>query len=171
MARVALRAGSSKESLYTWFGSKQQLLAELIQEQAASTTSAVRTATTSGWPADQALEAIGVGLLTLLTSPTSLALNRAAMSSPELATILLQHGRHTTGPIVEDYLRRLTLAGDLAVDDAAEAFKVFYGLVVQDTQIRALLGEEPPSAPQVQAQVRSGVDVFVLVYQPARSRS
>ncbi|MFV0459117.1 MAG: TetR/AcrR family transcriptional regulator, partial [Actinomycetales bacterium] len=98
MARVALRAGSSKESLYTWFGSKQQLLAELIQEQAASTTSAVRTPTTTGWPADPALEALGGRVLTLLTTPPAHALKRAAMSSPARATSQLQLRRRTTGP-------------------------------------------------------------------------
>ena len=64
-----------------------------------------------------------------------------------MAAILLQHGRHTTGPLIERYLARLHREGQMQMDDAAEAFRLFYGLTIQDSQIRALLGEPPPKPP------------------------
>ncbi|MDQ1013318.1 hypothetical protein QFZ82_007803 [Streptomyces sp. V4I23] len=50
-------------------------------------------------PADPrtTLTAIAHDLLTLLVNDVSVALNRAAMTSPELAELLLRHGQHTTG--------------------------------------------------------------------------
>ena len=44
---VAARAGSSKESLYVWFGSKEGLVAELIRRQSARTNTAVESALAS----------------------------------------------------------------------------------------------------------------------------
>ena len=102
----------------------------------------------------------------MLLSDTSLALNRAAMSSPALAAILLQHGRHTTGPLVERYLARLHREGLMQMDDPAEAFRLFYGLTIQDSQIRALLGEPPPNAAERAKMARSAVSRFITLAAP-----
>ncbi len=101
------------------------------------------------------------GLLDLLLGPASLALNCAAMSSPQLADVLLQHGWHTTGPLVERYLARL------GVGEPAEAFTLFYGLVVRDSQIRALLGEPPPTAAARRRRAEDAVDRFLHLVDAA----
>ena len=167
MSAVAARAGSSKESLYSWFGSKQAMVAALIRRQSAATNAVVQQAVSSGARPHDVLHGIARGLLDLLTSDTSLALNRAAMSSAELAGVLLQHGRHTTGPLIEGYLARLADDGVLALDDPAAAFGVLYGLVVQDTQIRSLLGEAPPGPEHREVQARAAVDAFLKLTAPA----
>ncbi len=167
MSAVAARAGSSKESLYSWFGSKQAMVAELIRRQSAATNAVVAQAVSSEARPHDVLHGIARGLLDLLTSDTSLALNRAAMSSQELAAVLLQHGRHTTGPLIEDYLARLADDGVLALNDPAAAFGVLYGLVVQDTQIRSLLGEAPPGPEHREVQARAAVDAFLQLTTPA----
>src|SRR5688500_4617957 len=146
MSAVAARAGSSKESLYTWFGSKEGMVGALIRRQAAKTNAAMEAALGTDRAPRDVLIGIAVNLLDVLLSDVSLALNRAAVSSPPLAAILLRHGRHTTGPLVERYLARLYRDGVLALDDAAEAFSMFYGLAIRDLQIRALLGEPVPNA-------------------------
>jgi AcrR family transcriptional regulator len=163
MSAVAARAGSSKESLYTWFGSKQDMVAELIHRQSAATNEVVERALTSGRPPREVLHGVARGLLVLLTSETSVALNRAAMGSPELAAGLLRHGRHTTGPLVEHYLRTLDDDGFLDLDDPAEAFRLLYGLAVKDTQIRTLLGEAPPTPHECDRQAREAVDMFLTL--------
>ena len=163
MSAVAARAGSSKESLYAWFGSKQDMVAELIRRQSAATNAVVEQALASGQPPRDVLYGIARGLLILLTSETSVALNRAAMTAPELAAGLLRHGRHTTGPLVERYLTTLGDEGFLAVDDAAEAFGLLYGLAVQDTQIRTLLGEVPPAPHECDRRARLAVDSFLAL--------
>jgi AcrR family transcriptional regulator len=157
---VAQRARSSKESIYTWFGSKEGLVAALIRRQAEQTNQAVGRALGADRDPDDALEAVANGLLALLLGPVSLALNRAAMTSPELAALLLLEGRHRTGPLVERYLEELHRTGVLHAPDAADAFRLFYGLVIQDSQIRALLGERPPSTTVRKRQAREAVGRF-----------
>lgn len=174
MAAVARRAGSSKESLYAWYGSKENLVAEVIRRQAAATNARVETALRTDRPDDldapAVLRGIASELLRLLVGPESLALNRAAMSSPALAAVLLAHGRHTTGPIVERYLARLVADGRLAAADPAELFRLLYGLVVQDTQIRALLGEPPPGPADQARQAAAAVGRFLeLAGRPERT--
>ena len=166
MLGVATRAGASKETLYSWYGSRDGLFAALIEDNADA--SAERVATALASDADPRATLIGYarGLLALLTSARSVALNRAAMTSAGLAEILLRSGRHRVGPIVEAYLARLDEEGFLAIDDPAAAFSMLYGLVVQDTQIRVLLGEPPPTPDEIAAHAEIAVDRFLRFTVP-----
>jgi AcrR family transcriptional regulator len=168
MSAVASRAGSSKESLYVWFGNKEGLVAQLIRRQSARTNAAVETALTASQPPRRVLAGIATNLLNVLLSDTSLALNRAAMSSPSLAAILLQQGRHTTGPLIERYLSQLNQDGVIQIDDVAEAFRLFYGLSIQDSQIRALLGESPPEATERAERAELAVRRFLSLTAPVQ---
>ena len=88
------------------------------------------------------------------------------MGSPALAAALLANGRHRTGPLVERYLAGLAGEGRLAIDSAAAAFELFYGLVVQDLQIRALLGERPAAPDRLRAHAAAAVDRFLRLCAP-----
>lgn len=100
-------------------------------------------------------------LLTLLTSPASVELNRAAMASAPLAEHLLASGRRRIGPLVEDFLAGLDRAGLARVPDPEAAYSMFYGLVVQDTQIGVLLGGLAPNPAQVRARADTAVTGFL----------
>jgi AcrR family transcriptional regulator len=123
MASVAERAGSSKETLYAWFGNKQGLFTALIQRQAEAANQAVAAAldhrgdadATQGSSPAETLTRFAANLLLLLLGERSVAINRAAMAelgggtargTGELAAVLLAQGRHRTGPMAEAYLAR-----------------------------------------------------------------
>ena len=167
MAAVAARAGSSKETLYAWFGSKQGLFTALIRRQAEAANHAVAAALDGDGGDDPAatLTAFATNLLMLLLGERSVALNRAALAEPdgELAAVLLAQGRHRTGPIVEAYLASLAAEGHLGIDDPADAFQLLYGLVIQDLQIRVLLGEPPPGRDALAEQARVAVERFLAL--------
>ncbi len=180
MLAVAKRAGASKETLYSWFGSREGLLRALIERNADVSAERVKAALAPG-PADgdgdgdddndadrpltdpaETLVGYAIGLLRLLTSPPSIALNRAAMGDADLAAALLAGGRHRVGPLVERYLADQAEAGHLdLVVEPGPAFELLYGLVVQDTQIRVLLGEDPPPADQLERRARTAVGRFL----------
>ncbi|GII04751.1 TetR/AcrR family transcriptional regulator [Planobispora takensis] len=163
MQAVAARAGSSKESLYSWFGNRQGLLAALIERQSEQVNAAVTAALERPAEPRAMLAAIAENLLGLLVGEASVALNRAAMASAELSELLLRHGRHATGPLVEAYLGRLAADGALRIDDPAEAFGLLYGLAVRDLQIRVLLGERTPSADEIRTGARLAADRFLAL--------
>jgi AcrR family transcriptional regulator len=168
MAAVAARAGSSKETLYAWFGSKQGLFTALIRRQAEAANQAVAAGLdghADGPGPAATLTAFATNLLRLLLGERSVALNRAAVAEPEgeLAAVLLTQGRHRTGPVVEAYLARLAAGGHIRIDDPAEAFQLLYGLVVRDLQIRVLLGEPPPGPEALADQGRVAVERFLAL--------
>jgi hypothetical protein len=51
------------------------------------------------------------------------------------------------------------------------AFRLLYGLVVQDLQIRVLLGERPPGRAALAEQARTAVDRFLAMTDPQGSRA
>lgn len=165
MLGIARRAGASKETLYAWFGNREGLFSALIEANAEEAAAAVEAALDGDDDPRSTLVGFATGLLRLLTGDGSVSLNRAAMASPELARLLLASGRHRVGPLVERYLERLAADGLIAIDDPGEAFRILYGLVVRDTQIRVLLGERPPSARGLRRQAEDGVDLFLAQFR------
>ncbi len=175
MLSIASRAGASKETLYSWFGNRDGLLRALIERSADGSAQRVSTALDAaldtGADARETLLGYSVRLLTLLTSTGSIALNRAAMTNLGLAELLLASGRHRVGPVVERYLAQLHERGVLHAPDPPAAYSLLYGLVVEDTQIRVLLGEQPPAAEQVQARCERAVDHFFRLLAPPRAEA
>ncbi len=167
MARAARRAGASKETLYAWFTNRDGLIRALIQRSADASARAVAEALTEARPAEVTLRAYAEGLLTLLTGHQSIVLNRAAMSSPELADALRAEGRDRVGPLVEAYLADRHAAGDIDCPDPGDAFEVLYGLIVRDTQINVLLGATPPTAAEITERASNSVDHFLRLHSRA----
>lgn len=162
MLSIARRAGASKETLYSWFGSRDGVFSAMIVANADATAERVAGALGGDDPGDT-LASFGAGLLRLLTDPRSLALNRAAMTNPVLASELLASGRHRVGPIVEAYLADASSSGAMSVRDPVAAFETFYGLVIRDTQIRVLLGESAPNAATIRRRAESGTEQFMAL--------
>lgn len=165
MSEIARRAHASKETLYSWFGSKAGLVTALIEHDADASASRLSEAladpATDLGAVQNTLTAYAASLLNLLTGPSSVALNRAAASCPELATSLLKSGRHRIGPIVTTYLGLLHDAGTISAPDAAQSFELLYGLIVRDTQIRVLLGEPAPTTDAIQRRAVVAVQQFL----------
>ena len=165
MLAVARRAGASKETLYSWFGSKAGLFAAVVRLGAARTDAVVPAANVDPRADPRpALVAMMTNLLTLLTGERSVTLNRAAITAPDLAEVLLAQGRHRTGPLIAGHLQALSDAGVLTLDDPEAAFRTLYGLVVTDSQIRVLLGEPAPHPAEIAARAERGVDQFLTLY-------
>ncbi len=166
MLGIAQRASSSKETLYNWFGNREGLFTALIQDNGTKAAESAQNALDTKAEPKQVLVGFADSLLTLLTGDRSVALNRAAMTSPELSEILLEHGRYRVGPIVEEYLSHLNGEGVIEIDDPAKAFRTLYGLVLADLQILALLGVKPLSDEQAAQHSSQAVTHFLKLTQP-----
>lgn len=172
MAAVAARAGSSKETLYRWFGDRDGLFAALIQRNADRSSTKISQRLGEGdrdltiETFRESLVAYAAGLLELLSSESSVALNRAAMNDSKLRTLLLEEGRHRVGPAVERFLAKGERAGLISVTGvggAEPAFELLYGLVVRDTQIRVLLGEPAPTSAEIVDRANQAVAQFFML--------
>lgn len=146
MNAVARRASCSKETLYKWFGDRDGLLNATVKYQAAR----VHVAAIGPDPLDRAalqarLEEFATNWLLVISSETSLALNRVAIgqagADKSLGAIVLANGRFALGNRMKPVLEAGRKAGLLAFADAEDAFRTLFGLVARDVQIRLLLGD------------------------------
>jgi len=160
MLAIAKRAGASKETLYNKFSNKEGLFTALIKFQAEKTVEGMTKALSDTSDAKATLTTFAYNLLKLLLGEPSISLNRGAMSSPKLATLLLENGRYLAGPIAEDYLDKLANEGQLTIKDSGIAFQLLYGLVIQDLQIRVLLGETSPTDKVLKLHAQHAIENF-----------
>lgn len=146
-ASIARAANCSKESLYKWFGDRDGLLTAMVRWQA----SKVRVVPVAREKLDaeslfSSLEHFARDWLLVLSGPTSIALNRLAVShtasgKSALGDIVLAYGPVAMAKRLKPILEMGQEAKLLAFDDIDEAFRAFLGLVVRDMQIRLLLGD------------------------------
>jgi len=147
MTAVARRASCSKETLYKWFGDRDGLLTATVQWQA----SKVRAGNYDRQKLDagalrESLKRFAANWLEVISSPTSIALNRigvsqAASRDGNLGSIMLANGRFAIGERLKPVLEAGREAGLINFDDTETAFRTLFGLVGRDVQIRLLLGD------------------------------
>ncbi|MBK3745169.1 TetR/AcrR family transcriptional regulator [Paraburkholderia aspalathi] len=146
-ANVARAANCSKESLYKWFGDRDGLLTAMVRWQA----SKVRVVPVAREKLDaeslfSSLEHFARDWLLVLSGPTSIALNRLAVShaasaKSALGDIVLANGPFAMAKRLKPILEMGREAKLLTFDDIDDVFRTFFGLVVRDMQIRVLLGD------------------------------
>ena len=147
MTSVSRRASCSKETLYKWFGDRDGLLTATVRWQASKVQiPQVDRARLDRAALVAALEQFAANWLRVISSETSIALNRMAVShaasgKDSLGSIVLKNGRNAMALRLQPVLEAARDAGLLNFKDADEAFRSYFGLVLRDVQIRLLLGD------------------------------
>ncbi|MBH0236734.1 TetR/AcrR family transcriptional regulator [Methylobrevis albus] len=174
MSAVARRASCSKETLYKWFGDRDGLLTATVQWQASKVQVApVDRARLDLASLGASLTQFAAGWLTVISSDTSVALNRLAVShagshKTDLGRIVLDNGRLAMGRRLKPVLEAGRAAGLIAFDDTEAAFRVFFGLVARDIQIRLLLGDRIDlSAAEIDRDARAATRQFLALHPGA----
>lgn len=175
MDAVSKRASCSKETLYKWFGDRDGMLQATVRWQASRVGfSPIDLARVDRASLTRALTEFAANWLTVISSPTSLALNRVAIGQAagdaSLGAIVLENGRFALGARLKPVLEAGRKAGLLQFDDAEEAFRTFFGLFARDVQIRLLLGDASALSPAgIRADAARATAQFFALYgaQPA----
>lgn len=176
MTAVARRASCSKETLYKWFGDRDGLLTATVQWQA----SKVRAGNFDRQKLDagalrESLKRFATNWLEVISSPTSIALNRVGVSQAaardgNLGSIVLANGRFAIGKRMMPVLEAGREAGLLAFDDTEAAFRTFFGLVGRDIQIRLLLGDPLTlGKSEIARDAERATDQFLTLYGTAKN--
>ncbi len=176
MTSVSRRASCSKETLYKWFGDRDGLLTATVRWQASKVhVPLVDKAKLDLTTLTATLEQFARDWLKVISSGTSIALNRMAVShaasgKTKLGSIVLKNGRQAMGRRLEPVLEAARDAGLLNFDNADDAFRTFFGLVLRDVQIRLLLGDELKlAAPQISADAARATQQFLALYGAAKT--
>jgi len=171
MTAVARAASCSKETLYKWFGDRDGLLTATVQWQAAKV--GVPRIDRAGLTRQSLEDGVGEfarGLLRVLASETSVALNRIAVTHAGsdragLGRIVLHNGRLEMGRRLKPVLEAGRAAGYLQFADSEDAFRTFFGLVVRDVQVRRLLGDEfGLSEAEIEREATAATQQFFMLF-------
>jgi AcrR family transcriptional regulator len=173
-AAIARAANCSKESLYKWFGDRNDLLAAMVFHQA----SKVGLRTPGDVPPTAEafrglLERFATDLLTVLAGDVSIALNRLAIGQASrdgarLGELVRSRGRDTIRKRASGFLEAGRKAGYLEFADADDAYRTLYGLIVGDLHVRMLLGERPASGDRgFEMLAKEAVNKFFTLYGKA----
>lgn len=176
MSAVAQRASCSKETLYKWFGDRDGLLTATVRWQASKVAAGTfDKAKLDANALVASLEAFAVTWLKVISSKTSIALNRvavahAASAKDNLGGIVLANGRFAIGERLKPLLDAAREAKLIDFDDTETAFRTFFGLVARDVQIRLLLGDALAITPrEIGRDARRAVTQFMRLYGRAHA--
>lgn len=176
MTAVARRASCSKETLYKWFGDRDGLLTATVQWQASKVRAGnYDRQTLDAGTLRESLKGFAANWLDVISSPTSIALNRVAVSQAasrdgNLGSIVLANGRFAIGERLKPVLDAGREAGLIAFDDTETAFRTFFGLAGRDVQIRLLLGDPLTlSRAEIARDAERATEQFLTLYGTAQN--
>lgn len=180
MTAVARRASCSKESLYKWFGDRDGLLTATVRWQASKVRAGNYDRTKlDAFALRDSLIRFAANWLGVISSPTSIALNRFAIAQAgvragarggTLGAIMLANGRFAIGGRLKPVLDAGREAGLIDFDDTETAFRSFLGLVGRDVQIRLLLGDTLAlAAAEIERDAARATDQFLTLYGTANT--
>jgi TetR/AcrR family transcriptional repressor of mexJK operon len=169
---IALRAGVSKPTIYSHFGTKERLFRESLGESAARLNSDLMAAidgldvTTRTWRA--ALHALGESLVACDQSECSQSLQRQIYAEvkrdPELSTAIRERASAPLLDALAAKLVRLTDAGHLRVKDAELAAKQLIALTNAEMVDLTAMGTRRVADDDARRAARAGVDAFLAAY-------
>jgi AcrR family transcriptional regulator len=168
MDAVALRAGCSKQTLYTQFGSRQALLRSVVQEHLDRTTTVLRDDDSD---LRGALVAFGVEHLEHLAEPEVLAgcqlINAEARLFPEDARALFLDGHGQLEQRLATRLQQAMRRGRLRHDEPHFAAELLLGMIVGSDFERQRFAAPHRSNTAARRQwAEFAVDAFLRAFAP-----
>jgi TetR/AcrR family transcriptional repressor of mexJK operon len=167
MDDIAASAGVSKQTVYSHFGSKGELLRAIVTDRVQEITAPLVDLAPDATLRDT-LGAFGRSFLGRILAPQSVALQRLIIAQatefPELARIYYEAGPRTNASRLATYLASEAEKGAILIEDATVAAELFLGLLLSHMQLRANLGIVYPSESEIAARVERVVAVFLAAH-------
>lgn len=171
---IASAAGVSKPTIYSYFGSKEQLFRESVADSARSlnteSLAAVRELDTSPQNWRASLRRTAYQLSVCQRSDCAAALGRLVNAEitrdPEVFTSVRQAGSR---PVIEALAGKLAMLGNaglLELPDPVLAANQFIALIHAELLELTALGTRTASDRVIRTAVGAGVDTFLRAYQP-----
>ena len=173
---IAKRAKVSKRELYAIFGSKQGILAAMIEGRAARMRLPLALPQVADRQAlAKTLVSFGTTLVREVSHPAVTALFRLAVieaeRSHEVARALDEGGRKTTRSALITFLERAAAQGLIGDGDPEIVAAQFLALLWGDLQISLVMRLAPPPAlAEIEERARAAASAVLALY-PARSVS
>lgn len=163
---IVARVGGSKRTIYSEFGSKEGLFAEMIKENVGRALEALAPDELTGHDLRSTLINFGRQLQKVLMSPQVLAQYRAIVHEgirfPQLAVIFWESGPGVVVDRLAEALERYRQRGELRVDDCRQAAGIFVAMIRDNVHLRAVLGlQSPPTPKESDKSIAAKVDILL----------
>lgn len=171
MSSIATTVGGSKTTLWTYFPSKEELFAAVVDDIAEHYAQALTVELPEDEDIVPVLTRYAKALMATLLSEPIRALNRIVLSEatrfPHLAEMMYARGPKKGKARFAEYIGRAMDRGVLRKGDPLRASYQFAGLLQSGCYQAAVLNLDPrPSAATVDADIEAAVDTFYRAWQP-----
>ncbi|WP_142848465.1 TetR/AcrR family transcriptional regulator [Telmatospirillum sp. J64-1] len=162
---VIQEAGGSKTTLYTYFGGKEGLFAEIIEHQCRMIREAV-TIPSEGVSPREALRQLGRNFLHSLILPDLLGLHRLVIHEaerfPDLAKHYFEAGPELIYQAVAKHVSAAQEAGLMKPLPPRQAAGMFLHMLAGQVHLALILGvRPPPEEEEIDRLVDDAVDIFL----------
>ncbi len=170
MLLIAKRAGASNQTLYAWYGNKQNLFKSLIDTNAHEVKALLRNALERELAPAEILRALGPLLLRFTTGEKAIIINRAAIADAGETGILAEAIDRAArdemvaliGDLMSSLIRSACFRNDVDPKDAAETY---ISLLFGEVQIRQAFGRLGPLDEQtIQARANRAYSLTCRLY-------
>jgi TetR/AcrR family transcriptional repressor of mexJK operon len=162
--RIAHRAGVAKQTVYSYFPSKDELFKEVVREMA----SRVLVQLDANRDVRAGLLSFALAYRGRVLRAEGIAMFRTLAAEiprfPSIARAIYAGGAGETARGLAQYLRRAMDAGELRRDDARFAAELFLGMLVGHDRIKRLFGGAQVSGTAETRRATRIVDHFLRMY-------
>ncbi len=170
MLQIAKRAAASNQTLYAWYGNKQTLFKDIIDQNGHAVREFLEQALKDRRDPLLALETLGVHLLRFTTDFKAITMNRAAvMDATEtgmLAKAIDTIGRDEIFTLICSLMNDLAEQGPFELDQGAEdAANNYISLLFGEVQMRQALGVMAPmTEEEIQSRAARAFELTCRLY-------
>ena len=170
MLQIARRASASNQTLYAWYGNKQNLFQSLIEENAKAVKELLRKALKTQSDPMETLRALGPLLLTFTTGEKAIVINRAAVADAGetglLGEAIDSGARQEMVEMTQAVMGQLAVTGRFRPDtDPADAAESYISLLFGEVQMRQALGRIGPlDKADIEARARRALELTCRIY-------
>ena len=170
MEAIASEAGVAKQTLYNYFGNKDALFAEVVNQLCANENNELRSDDISSTSVEKALRAYAQGLISDLASRENTALFRMmiaeAIHFPTLGRMFFEAGMEKDRQLLIEFLKRQQQAGNLNIDDVDQAALFIQGALNTYFRPRYIMTGETPSHDELKNYLDYCINKILLLYRP-----
>lgn len=170
MSAIAAALGGSKGTLWSYFPSKEQLFAAVVERVAQGFRSQLTLLLNPDDDIGVALARFCRQFLRKVTSPEAVALHRLVVAEanrfPQLGRIFYDLAPVPTQQLLADYIASAMESGRLRPDDPLSAAQQLLAMCVFTSQQRLLIGVLQEMTPElIEADVGRAVPMFLRAYR------
>lgn len=169
MSSISAAVGGSKTTLWTYFPSKQDLFAAVVDDVVEHYGRALEVSFVAGEDVGHALRRFGRALLETLHFDPVLSLHRLAIGEagrfPELGALFHERGAARGKAPLRMFLAAAMERGAIRVGDVEAAIRQFTGMLLAGSPQLRLIGMiDRPADPQLDEEIEAAVDAFARAW-------